>query len=128
MAYNRFVVRFYFRDDNFCIVTTPTTHRCDLKKKKEEKNVPLWKTILTFPPSTLRAAESSDWGITPFSAPKVLTADETPDGIDSPCEFSARIKNMYVVAGLSSPIYWKIKWNSGFNFTLQWTFRLLQFG
>lgn len=66
--------------------------------------MPFRKTTLTFPPSTLRAAESSDCGITPFSAPKVLTADETADGIDSPCEFSARIRNMYVVAGLSSPI------------------------
>lgn len=62
---------------------------------------------LTLPLSTFRAAESSDCGITPFSAPKVLTTDETADGIDKPCEFSARIKNIYDVAGFSSPICFK---------------------
>lgn len=60
---------------------------------------------LTLPLSTLRAAESSDCGIMPFSAPKVFTTDETDDGIDNPCEFSARTRNIYDVAGLSSPIY-----------------------
>lgn len=59
---------------------------------------------LTLPLSTLRAADNSDCGITPFSAPKVFTTDDTADGIDNPCEFSARTKNMYDVAGLSSPI------------------------
>lgn len=61
--------------------------------------------MLTLPLSTFRAADSSDCGMTPFSVPKVLTTDDTPDGIDNPCEFSARIRNMYDVAGLSSPIY-----------------------
>lgn len=60
--------------------------------------------MLTLPLSTLRAADSSDCGITPFSAPKVLTTDDTAEGIDNPCEFSARTRNMYDVAGLSSPI------------------------
>lgn len=59
---------------------------------------------LTLPLSTLRAADNSDCGITPFSAPKVFTTDDTDDGIDNPCEFSARTRNMYDVAGLSSPI------------------------
>lgn len=49
---------------------------------------------LTLPLSTLRAAESSDCGIMPFSAPKVFTTDETDDGIDNPCEFSARTRNI----------------------------------
>lgn len=60
--------------------------------------------MLTLPLSTFRAADSSDCGITPFSAPKVLTTDDTLDGIDNPYEFSARIRNIYDVAGLSSPI------------------------
>lgn len=59
---------------------------------------------LTLPLSTLRAADSSDCGIMPFSVPKVFTTDETDDGIDNPCEFSARTRNMYDVAGFSSPI------------------------
>lgn len=59
---------------------------------------------LTLPLSTLRAADNSDCGMTPFSAPKVLTTDDTADGMDNPWEFSARTKNMYDVAGLSSPI------------------------
>lgn len=71
---------------------------------------------LTLPLSTLRAAESSDCGIMPFSAPKVFTTDETDDGIDNPCEFSARTRNIYDVAGLSSPIYQNhrnlIKWEN----------------
>lgn len=60
--------------------------------------------ILTLPLRTLRAADNSDCGMTPFSVPKVLTADETDDGIDNPCEFSPRTRNIYDVAGLSSPI------------------------
>lgn len=59
----------------------------------------------TFPLSTLRAADSSDCDIMPFSAPKVFTTDDTDDGIDNPCEFSARTKNIYDVAGFNSPIY-----------------------
>lgn len=59
---------------------------------------------LTLPLSTLRAADNSDCGMTPFSAPKVLTTADTADGIDNPCEFSARTKNIYEVAGFSSPI------------------------
>lgn len=61
--------------------------------------------ILTLPLSTFRAADNSDCGITPFSAPKVFTTDDTDDGIDNPCEFSALTKNIYDVAGFSSPIY-----------------------
>lgn len=69
----------------------------------------MWNVDLTLPLSTLRAADSSDCGITPFSVPNVFTTDDTADGIDSPCEFSARIKNMYDVAGFSSPICnWEI--------------------
>lgn len=60
--------------------------------------------ILTLPLSTLRAAVSSDCGMTPFSVPSVFTTDETDDGIDRPCEFSARTRNTYDVAGFSSPI------------------------
>lgn len=50
--------------------------------------------MLTLPLSTFRAADSSDCGITPFSAPKVLTTDDTLDGIDNPWEFSARTRNI----------------------------------
>lgn len=67
---------------------------------------------LTLPLSKLRAADSSDCGIKPFSAPNVLTTDDTADGIDKPCEFSARTKNMYDVAGFSSPIW---KWKKIFH-------------
>lgn len=79
----------------------------------------IWYFDLTLPLSTLRAADNSDCGITPFSAPDVFTTDDTADGIDSPCEFSARTKNMYDVAGFSSPICnienvkkQNLKWNA----------------
>lgn len=65
--------------------------------------------MLTLPLSTLRAADSSDCGMTPFSIPNVFTTDDTVDGIDKPCEFSARTRKMYDVAGFSSPI---CKWKS----------------
>lgn len=59
----------------------------------------------TLPLSTTRAAASSDCGMTPFSVPKVFTTDDTGDGTDIPCVFSARTRNMYVVAGFNSPTY-----------------------
>lgn len=60
---------------------------------------------ITLPLSTTRAAASSDCGMTPFSVPKVFTTDDTGDGTDIPCVFSARTKNMYDVAGFNSPTY-----------------------
>lgn len=62
------------------------------------------KSIITLPLSTARAAANSDCGTTPFSAPKVFTAADKPDGTEMPCEFSARTKKTYDVAGLSSLI------------------------
>lgn len=76
------------------------------------------KRQLTLPLSTLRAADNSDCGITPFSAPKVFTTDDTADGIDNPCEFSARTKNMYDVAGLSSPICNRKRWKKNVSMTM----------
>lgn len=57
------------------------------------KNVIIYINKHTFPLRTALAAANSDCGTTPFSAPKVFTTFDSPDGTDMPCEFSARTKN-----------------------------------
>lgn len=56
------------------------------------------------PLRTARAAASSDCGTISFSAPSVFTTVDRPDGIEMPCEFSARTRNTYAVVGFSSLI------------------------
>lgn len=78
--------------------------RCETEQNKIQQLARIAKSIITLPLSTARAAANSDCGTTPFSVPKVFTAADKPDGTEMPCEFSARTKKTYDVAGLSSLI------------------------
>lgn len=97
-------------------IPSPIIINNNFKYQKNQYNIII---IITLPLRTALASANSDCGIIPFSVPNVFTTFESPDGIESPWEFSARTKKTYEVAGFNSLIYIyiyinekKIKWHN----------------